>query len=196
MKKNIGSEMINGFTPYNPKNPGLQIGNEVIRKYNKEKHCSLERGYAGFTIIEILVILAIVAAVALFGGLSLYGVFKEKAIESDATRMAFSLRAAREKAISQEGGSQWGAHFESSVNSSGFYAVFSGPAFIPGTSAVYKNLDASVRFINPAPGNSLDIIFSKVYGLPSTSTSIIISLKSDISRQKIISVSQNGEIQY
>jgi len=49
-----------GFTPYNPESPNLQTGDEGdFRSKDKEKPYSLGQGYTGFTLIEVLVAVAI-----------------------------------------------------------------------------------------------------------------------------------------
>lgn len=49
-----------GFTPYNPESPNLQTGDEGdFKSKDKGKPCSLGQGYTGFTLIEVLVAVAI-----------------------------------------------------------------------------------------------------------------------------------------
>jgi len=49
-----------GFTPYNPEGPNLQTGGGGnFKSKDKEKPCSLGQGYTGFTLIEVLVAVAI-----------------------------------------------------------------------------------------------------------------------------------------
>ena len=49
-----------GLTPYNPESPNLQTGDEGdFKSKDKENPCSLGQGYKGFTLIEVLVAVAI-----------------------------------------------------------------------------------------------------------------------------------------
>jgi len=51
-----------GFTPYNPESPSLQTGDEGnFKSKHKEKPRPLWRGYTGFTLIEVVVAMAILA---------------------------------------------------------------------------------------------------------------------------------------
>ncbi len=161
-----------------------------------KKSCFKNSKISGLSLIEILVVLAIVVAITFFAVLNLSGTYRQKALENDAAKIVFSLRTAKEKSISQQDGNQWGVHFENSADKIGVYAVFAGSGFSTSTSIIYKNLDPSVQFIIPGQGSSVDIFFSKVYGLSSVSTSIIISLRSDSSNQRVIGITQNGGIQY
>lgn len=154
-----------------------------------------KKNIKGVSFIEIMIVIGIVAGLAMIGGLNLLGVYKQRALENDAAQIAFSLRAARTKSITQENTDQWGVRLDNS-STSGFYEIFYGPTYNPNNIMAGKNLNPSVQFVNPAPGNYLDISFSKIYGLPSNSTSIIISLKGDSSRQKIITINNNGEVNY
>jgi general secretion pathway protein I len=48
------------FTPYSPESPDLQTGDDRdFKSKDKEKPCSLRQGYTGFTLIEVLVAVAI-----------------------------------------------------------------------------------------------------------------------------------------
>lgn len=151
---------------------------------------------SGISLIEVLIVVAIVAIIALFGGLNLFGIYKQKALENNAAQIAFSLRAAREKSMSQEDSAQWGVYFGNLGKP--FYAVgqVQGALFIQNSTVTYKLLDSPVQYDNIATGGAATVYFSKIYGLPSGSSSIIISLRADSSQKKTIIVNENGEISY
>ncbi len=170
----------------------------IMNKKNKRHHPSSIIHYSnrGFTLIELLIVISIVAILATIISLNLSGFSKSQSVVNDASKIAFVLRGARDKSISQENANQWGVYFENSANDDGFYALFEGPSYASGTTAFKKSLSPSVKFINPASGSTTTIPFAKVTGLPSGTSSVVISSKSNEAISKTLIINSNGEIQY
>lgn len=157
------------------------MGNREIKEY-------------GFTIIELIIVIAI-TAVIIVGSYGIIGInFKSKNELELTTREIISvLRNAQDRSISQEDGSQWGVHFENPASDNGYYLLYKG------TSTVFvlkKILRPNIKFLNPSIGSNKEIEFSFITGFPNASTDIVLSLKNNQFSSSTIMINSNGQIQY
>jgi len=150
----------------------------------------------GFSLLELVIVIAIFAILGTVGFVKLTDYFVRNNLEKDAQKIAFTLKNARDRSISQDRGLQWGVHFENPASGKGFYELFAGTSY-PGQTILRNNLNTGIEFLNPSASSTLDILFSKVTGLASASTTIVIALAEDNSIIKSISISSaNSEISY
>ncbi|MCL5004681.1 MAG: prepilin-type N-terminal cleavage/methylation domain-containing protein [Patescibacteria group bacterium] len=151
----------------------------------------------GFTLVELIITIGIIAALSTIGFLSLFGYRGNQDLDLTAKEIVITLRNAQDRSISQEtDAGRFGVHFENSVSAGGFYDLFSGPTYATGTIISKNSLRPTIQFSDPTSGNNKDVIFTPVSGLPNASTTITISLKRDTSILKTIIVNTNGQIQY
>lgn len=159
---------------------------------------------AGFTLIEILIALAIGAIVLTVGAVNLASFRAQQNLESEARAITALLISARDKSASQESESRWGVFFENKVSQRDAYALFqvdenlfasSSYSQIPGTATDQRTVRSGIEFRSPQNGSSTSIVFSKVYGLPQSSTTIEIETSSG-QDYKTIFISGNGRITY
>jgi len=150
----------------------------------------------GFSLLELVIVIAIFAILGTVGFVKLTDYFVRNNLEKDAQKIVFTLKNARDRSISQDRGLQWGVHFENSASGKGFYELFAGTSY-PGQTILRNDLNTGVEFLSPSASSTLDILFSKVTGLASASTTIVIALAEDNSIIKSISISSaNSEISY
>lgn len=142
----------------------------------------------GFTLVEILIVLGVIAVLASFTGLNLVGIYHQRNLNNYSLKIVYILRAARDKSINQENASGWGVHFD---NSSSSFALFQGSSYNSGIVYQYIRLSSDVQFVAPASGQ--DIVFAKITGLPSSTSSVIISLVNDANTSSTITINSNGE---
>lgn len=150
----------------------------------------------GFSLFELIIAIAIAMIMTTLVSINLFGYRGQQDLNLSVQEITTILRSARDKSITQESGAQWGVHFQNSVSGDSFYDLFSGPNYASGTLSARATLRNSIQFQEPASGNSKDVTFSLLTGLPDASSTIIISLKNDISDFKIITINSNGQIQY
>lgn len=148
---------------------------------------------SGFTLVETLIVLGVIVVFASMAGLNLVGVYHQRNLNNYSSKIAYILRAARDKSINQENADQWGVHFD---NSSSSFALFQGGSYNGGVISQYARLSSDIKFVNPSSGSSLDIVFGKITGLPSSTSSVIISLINNINVSSTITINSNGEISY
>jgi len=147
-----------------------------------------------FALTELLVVMAIIAAIAGFGIFSLSPYWRSKNLEGMAEKIAIFLENAKAKSMVQEKGSAWGVHFENPTSSQSFFSLFYG-SYSSSTVIQTVYLPNHIEFSDPSDGNSKEIIFEKLTGKTGTSTQIKIYLISSPSQQKIIEVNSFGKIE-
>lgn len=149
-----------------------------------------------FTLIELLLVIGIIAIVSVVSFINLFGYRGQQEIDLAVREIVIILRNSQDRSISQESDNRYGVHFENSVSAGGFYDLFSGVSYATGTVISKNSLWPTIQFSDPTSGNSKDVLFSPVTGLPNSSSTIIISLKRDASILKTITISANGQIQF
>lgn len=141
---------------------------------------------AGFTILEVLLSVAIVAILI---GLSI-PVVQTLQVTGDLDAATISvidnLRRAQNLSQSVEGDSQWGIQIQT-----GSVTLFKGATY-GGRDSTYDEITSLANVITPS-GDS-EIVFSKMTGTMSASKSI--SLQSLNSITKTITINEKGNIEY
>jgi len=132
-----------------------------------EKQRTAKREWSGFTIIELLIALAIGTLLISFSVLALRNFDKQKTLDSEAMKVVAILRAAQEKSFSQEGGRRWGVYFVNNASPAfDYYSLFEvdealvggDPSIIPATQILEQNkLPSSLDFQSPAEGGANNI---------------------------------------
>ena len=161
------------------------------------------RNGAGFTLIEMLIVIAITTALAIGGTINYLGLRNKKALDSMVSRIVFDLRAASERSKAQENDVRWGIRFENGATDD-YYEIWGGASYED--ELVLKTGRTNLSFINftdPAEGVPKDIIFERATGIPriadcnseSGATSCAISFENS-KGVKTITVNSNGRIDY
>ena len=149
-----------------------------------------------FTIIELVVVLAVVIVLAGAGFLSIISYKNNQGVSSESQEIAIALRAAQNNSLSKEAGNRWGVYFENTSENGAFYVIFSGLAYFATTTYTKNVLPPNIKFITPALGATSSVVFSPITGLPNSALSVKISLISNQNVSSTISVVSNGQIQY
>jgi type II secretory pathway pseudopilin PulG len=161
------------------------------------KHGKMEKGYRdGMTMVELLVVMGILIILATAVRFFPIGFFYTQSINDDAMKIAFTLRGARDRSVVQKDASAWGVHFVNATGGVDYYQVFKGDTYGTGTVVERVELNGTVQFLTPPSASSTDVMFSKIYGLPSGAGSLILSLISRPATTKTVTVLANGQIQY
>lgn len=134
----------------------------------------------GFTLVELLVSLGIIAIIATISVIGLSGYRSGDVLASATKQVGALLREAQSNAMAQSQGAAWGVHLDNTTTTAAFYSLF---YTMSGTyaSSVQVNralLPSGVCYASSsvAVGSSTDIIFSGISGLPSASATIILQL--------------------
>jgi len=145
---------------------------------------------AGFSLIELIITLAILA----FTVSSALFIFQNQLIGnlgSDGQIIVDRLEDARSRAISGVNGSAWGIHFDN-ASSTPFYALFRGTTYSAASSTFF--LSGLVQFSTPAANTTTDVVFGRLTGALSATSTIVISLKTNSTLKETITINPQGSV--
>lgn len=131
----------------------------------------------GATIFEMMIAVGIVAVLGVTVAISLSSWRNRAGLDSATKQIAVLLREAQSRSMTRASGVAWGVHFDNTVSSTPFYALFS-VSYSTSTAQKRTLLPSGVRFPEASipAGTSFDIMFIELTGLPSTSTTIMLEL--------------------
>jgi prepilin-type N-terminal cleavage/methylation domain-containing protein len=148
----------------------------------------------GFTLIEILIVIAISAIILAIVVNAFYSMVRTQALDRDHSSIASLIDQAKSLSINAKSASQYGVYFASSTAS-----LFKGTSYNPADSANQNyNLDGRVTIsgLNLVGSSTDQILFSRLTGYANASGTISISLKDDLINSKIIRVYSTGLVEY
>lgn len=115
-----------------------------------------------FTLMELLIVVGITTVLAGIGVYSYVNQQRAKLLDTAAQEIVGYLRYTQQKSMAQEGGNQWGVHFENPASGSDFYALYSGASY--SSPAETRYLPKGIEFTIPASSETIDITFYKLIG--------------------------------
>lgn len=147
------------------------------------------RHVAGFTLLEIVIVTALTAILGTAAVMSLPTVFRSTTeLDAAAKQLQDNLVGAQQNAQSQYENSAWGVYLNAATAGSHYYKVFYGDSYATGTVTDTVYLPKSVEFLTPAQGNTEEIDFPKVTGIPAVDHGVTLALTIDTSIVRYISV--------
>ncbi|HRY76623.1 MAG TPA: prepilin-type N-terminal cleavage/methylation domain-containing protein [Candidatus Paceibacterota bacterium] len=155
----------------------------------------------GFTLIEVILSMAILTVLGVVGVSYLGGYRKSANITSEAEKITAYLRQAQNRAISGEavsgqGPTDWGVHFVNSASGEEYYALFRGSSYGVDVSVETVYLSNQVRFLDPAASSTKDIVFQRISGRPVATTTIILQSVANSDLTRSISINSLGQVNY
>ena len=149
------------------------------------------RARRGFSLLELIITVTLLFAIA---GARFFALRSQLlgALDGSAEVAVSRLKDAQSLAIAGASNITWGIRFDNTVSSTPAYYLFSGASYATATQRFY--FSKGVEYQSPAAGTSTDIVFSKLSGNSSASTTIILRLKSDTARTRTIRISGKGNI--
>ncbi|MDE2019282.1 MAG: prepilin-type N-terminal cleavage/methylation domain-containing protein [Patescibacteria group bacterium] len=131
----------------------------------------------GFTMAEMLIVVAIMIVIGVVAYLNLYGSQKEATLNSSAIQVGALLRQAQSRSVSGDQGLAWGVHFDNTnpaAPSVTLFAVsgtvgFSSSSLLAGT----YQLPFGICFTKPDFGSAADVIFSPISGQVSGQSDLV-----------------------
>ncbi len=145
----------------------------------------------GFTLIELIIVFAIMSIIAVLALISVRQFSKDDALSSQADKIIRILRLAQNKTLASEGKSSFGVHFEVDK-----FILFKGDAFVDGAPDNEVNLlpsDLEMAEINFAGGNQF-VVFARLTGMTANQGSAKIQFISDAANAKVVFVDLSGTV--
>ncbi len=157
------------------------------------------RRRSGFSMIEILIVVAFTLVLAGTLAFNLVGYRNRTNLDSAAKQISALLRTAQSRSAAQESSAAWGVYLENSAAAPPFYALFRGTYSSSTTEGRYT-LPAAVNYSTSsiAEGSSLEVTFAPISGAPSAAVSITLNLSAggSIIATSTITVSSSGLVSF
>lgn len=144
---------------------------------------------AGFTLLEIVIALGVVAIISVFSVSSFLRVNRDRALTTEVEKVLSLVGKARSFTLSAKDGGAYGVHFEQ-----GKVVLFLGPVYTSGSASnetQVLNKEVRISSISLAGGGS-DVVFSKLTGKTAQSGTITFSLVSTAGVTKVITIATTG----
>ncbi len=151
----------------------------------------------GFTLIEIIIVIAILSAIAAIVVFNFPFVKKKSDLDNSVKEFVSVLELARNKTISSEGDSRYGVHLNTAV-SPNQYVLFKGESYadrdVP-ADVIYCLPDTTEFYdINLGEGN--EIVFDRPGGGVENSGSVSERIKSDAALNKTVYIASSGLVSF
>ncbi|MCX6756710.1 MAG: prepilin-type N-terminal cleavage/methylation domain-containing protein [Candidatus Nomurabacteria bacterium] len=147
----------------------------------------------GFTLLELLLVIAILAVLSVAGAASYRSFGTNTKLNSVTRTLAAEIKQAQSNAMIGKNNLKWGVHFVNSTND--YYLIFSTPDFFSNVATVIistTTLPTGISFSDPISNASKDVIFNKISGNTIATTTTLVTE----SLSKTISISAIGTIDY
>ena len=131
----------------------------------------------GFTLLELIIVVAIVGILAAGGAAAFRNSGKNVELSSVVNVLRADLKQMQSKAMIGEDGMKWGAHLVNATPNN-YYELFSTPTnYADGGKVVTATttLAQGISFSDPVSGQTKDIIFNKITGTTSATTTTLVS---------------------
>jgi prepilin-type N-terminal cleavage/methylation domain-containing protein len=138
----------------------------------------------GFTLMEILVVMGILAVLGTFGYLVTIDCYKSYAFNAERDTIVAILQKARSQSLANINESAHGVHFDS-----GQYVIFQGAAY-GGGAPFYQALPASFGITH---SGIIDVVFAQLSGDANPGGNLILG---DGKRSETISINNEGQINW
>lgn len=148
----------------------------------------------GFTLIEILVVLGILAIITTLIFSTFVDFRRKKALEADTKMVVEVLSEARNQTLTSQNSSQYGVHF--SLSPIPQIALFTGPTYVANavTNKIYPLTATDNILTITLVGGGSDIIFNRLTGETNQSGTIVLS-SPNLSETKTITIYKTGSIE-
>ncbi len=152
---------------------------------------------AGFTILELTVVIAIFLIVAVISIPSIVSLQKTPDLSTAAEEVIGGLRLAQNKTLAFEYSGQYGVYFDTASSPQQFI-IFQGSSYATRVSAYdqVRPIPTTVEFSSVNVGASNQVVFDKLTGSTTNSGSVTLRLKSDPSQTLTVYVDSTGIVGY
>lgn len=146
---------------------------------------------AGFTLIEMLVVVFLMVLLFQISITAFFGITKQQSLDKDVETAYSLLLKARNQTINGESGLHYGVRFASTSIS-----LFQGTVYsAASTTAVYDFSNRTYLDSIDLSGGTYDVYFQKITGAPSATGTLIYKISSDEGVQKRMIINGSGLVE-
>lgn len=150
----------------------------------------------GFSLIEIIIVVAIFSIISAIVFASFFSVNDEKALDSAALGVQAVLEEARSLTLAAYNNQSQGVHFDAGSNIIVRYPDAIYPYNPAGPSNIDVELHKKVQVLSFSfQGGGSEVIFDRLTGDTSQYGTVTVSLQSDTSQTRTITISQTGIVE-
>ncbi|OHA62470.1 MAG: hypothetical protein A3E07_03720 [Candidatus Wildermuthbacteria bacterium RIFCSPHIGHO2_12_FULL_45_9] len=149
--------------------------------------------HRGFTLIEILVILAVAILLSAFAWEGLQGIQEEHELGNEAEKVAQTLRDAQNRATASEEESAYGVKFDM-ASSPHRYILFRGGSFAGGEAIQDSPLSSRMEFSSANFDGGDEVVFERIDGSTLQSGAVSLRLAGNSNVMRTIYVEDSGKI--
>ena len=145
----------------------------------------------GFTLIEMVVVIAILVIVVVIAGASFGGIVERQELKRGAGLVRSTLEEARVRTLSSEGASQYGVHVATST-----LTLFPGTTYTEGApDNEIATLPARTHIASTTLVGGDVVVFKRLSGATDNVGTITVSLIADENESRTITIQQTGLIE-
>ncbi len=156
----------------------------IIQNSKLKIQNSIQRG---FSLLELLIVIAIVAVIGTIGAGSYRNFGKTVELTSTAQMIASDLKQMQSKSMIGERGYKWGVRFEKASPNDRYMTFSTLTDYASGTTTSTTTLSNGITFSDPATGFK-DIIFNKISGTISAATTTVVTSEGVFATTTVTSV--------
>lgn len=148
--------------------------------------------FSGFTIVEILVVVAIIVLLAGLALLGLTSLRDRLALEDATSSLVFHLEESKTRAVAGRGGVSHGIHFADDG-----YAQFAGAVYDEDdVTNILHELDPRLEMTTDILAGETAVVFSRITGATDAPVTLTIGLRRDPDTRRVVIVGSGGDISY
>lgn len=136
----------------------------MIKKFIKNFKFQISNFRNGFTLIEVVLIVAIVAVVCTVTIVSALKYRASQDLRLTLNELSALIRDVQRKSVTQEDGKRWGIRFENSESGKDRVYLFKGTSFASGTVTQSVLLRRGVQLGEPGSSSTRDVVFLPIEG--------------------------------
>jgi len=146
------------------------------------------RRESGFTLIEILVVTAVIGILLAIGAYAFRSSGRQIDLQTTSHEVVAALHLARARTLASKGAAQYGVHFEGDK-----YVFFTGPSYNPGaTDNDTHQVPSNVEIYNISVGGGSEVIFDRVTGTTASAGTVSLRLVNQTASTSTVSILASG----
>ena len=154
---------------------------------------NFKNGKGGFTLIEIILVVAILIIITMLILFSFRSLLTQTNLDNTSEEIMSILKLARSKTLASEGSAQYGVYFNDTTTPNQ-YTLFKGSDYVSRDNSfdnIYK-LPSKIEICEINLGMGKEVVFNRIDGTTDQKGSVKIRLIADITKTDIVNINSSG----